>query len=130
MANEEFRKRFSANLKSWMDVRGKTQADLAKHLNISEAAVSYWLNGTKIPRMDKVDAICSFLLINRDELLAGPSGEDDVDENYYLNDDSRELVQFLFDNPDYKVLFDASRKVKVEDIAKVKQMIDLMCGDE
>ena len=39
------------------------------------------------------------------------------------------MAQFLFDNPDYKVLFDASRKVKKEDIEKVKRMIDLMNGD-
>ena len=46
-----------------------------------------------------------------------------------LNDDARELAQFMFENPEYKVLFDASRKVKKEDIEFVKQMIDRMRGD-
>ena len=33
-------------------------------------------------------------------------------------------AEFLHKNPDYKVLFDASRKVKKEDIEFVKQMLD------
>ena len=45
---------------------------------------------------------------------------------YYLDDDARDMAQFLYENPDYKVLFDASRKVKKEDIQFVKEMIDRM----
>ena len=45
---------------------------------------------------------------------------------YYLDDDARDMAQFLYENPDYKVLFDASRKVKKEDIEFVKEMIDRM----
>ena len=50
--------------------------------------------------------------------------EDDSDESYYLDEDAREAAEFLHKNPDYKVLFDASRKVKKEDIEFVKQMLD------
>ena len=46
------------------------------------------------------------------------------DSIYYLDDDAREMAQFMYENPDYKVLFDASRKVKKEDIEFVKEMID------
>ena len=48
------------------------------------------------------------------------------DETYYLNPQARDMAQFLFENPEYKVLFDASRKVKPEDIQFVKEMIDRM----
>ena len=51
------------------------------------------------------------------------------DEHYYFNNDARDLAQFVFENPEYKVLFDASRKVKKEDIEFVKQMIDRVRGD-
>ena len=50
--------------------------------------------------------------------------------HYYLNNEARELAQFMFENPEYKVLFDASRKVKKEDIAFVKEMIDRVRGDD
>ena len=32
------------------------------------------------------------------------------------HDDARDIAQFLYENPEYKVLFDASRNVKKEDI--------------
>ena len=49
-----------------------------------------------------------------------------IRDRYYLNEDARDMAQFLFENPEYKVLFDASRKVKPEDIQFVKEMIDRM----
>ena len=54
------------------------------------------------------------------------------EDTYYLDDDARDMAQFMYENPEYKVLFDASRKVKKEDIDFVKQMIDRMSnkGDD
>ena len=40
------------------------------------------------------------------------------------------MAEFLFKNPEYKVLFDASRKVKPEDIDFVKRMMDRMRGSD
>ena len=51
-------------------------------------------------------------------------------ENYYINREARELAEFLHKNPEYKVLFDASRKVKKEDIEFVKQLIDRMSSKD
>lgn len=56
-------------------------------------------------------------------------GWSDHEGPYYLDDDTREMVEFLHNNPDYKVLFDASRNVKKEDIDFVKQMMDRLRGD-
>lgn len=59
--------------------------------------------------------------------------EDDTELNnksYYINDDAKDIAQFLYENPDYKVLFDASRKVKKEDIQFVKDMIDRLSKNE
>ena len=58
-------------------------------------------------------------------------GDDDIatseteETGYYLNEQSAEMAQFLFDNPEYKVLFDASRKVKPEDIEKALTALGL-----
>ena len=51
-------------------------------------------------------------------------------EKYYSDEAARDLAQFMFENPEYKVLFDASRKVKKEDIQFVKEMIDRVRGDD
>lgn len=54
---------------------------------------------------------------------------DEQQDSYYLNEQSREAAQFLYDRPEYRVLFDATRKVKPEDIDFVKQMIERMTGE-
>ena len=58
--------------------------------------------------------------------------EDDTEENksYYLNDEVKELAQFLMKNPEYKVLFDASRKVKASDINLVMRVIEKFGEDD
>jgi transcriptional regulator with XRE-family HTH domain len=101
-----------------------TQAELAKRLGVGTTSVYNWCNGLKTPRMDKVDAMCEIFHCNRSDLM-----QDKPEEPYYMNDDAREIAQFLYENPDYKVLFDASRKVKPDDIAFVKSMLDRFKSD-
>lgn len=120
MADKELREIFSMNLKYWLDQRNRTQADLRRFMNVSSATVSDWCNGRKIPRTDKIGAICAWLNIELDDLLTQKTEP----EPYYLNDDARDIAQFLFENPEYRVLFDASRKVKKEDLEIVKELLD------
>lgn len=127
MGEDQYKKIFSKNLKKYMDINEKTQTDLINDLNLNKSAVSTWCNGTRLPRMDKVDLLAKYFGISRSDLIE--EKDDQPDTLYYLNDDARELAQFMFENPEYKVLFDASRKVKREDIDFVKQMIDRMRGD-
>lgn len=46
-----------------------TQADLALKLDVSEATVSNWCKGIKLPRMQKFDSICSALNCSRSDLF-------------------------------------------------------------
>lgn len=123
MSDEEYKKVFSKNLLHFLEINGKNQADLCKYIGVSSATVSDWCNGKKMPRMDKIQSICNWLHIEKSDLLESQSADS---ASYYLNEDSRDMAQFLFENPEYKVLFDASRKVKPEDIQFVKEMIDRM----
>ena len=52
------------------------------------------------------------------------TGNDPTGERYYFDNDAKEYAQFLFENPEYRVLFDASRKVKKEDLQFVKDFLD------
>ena len=124
MSEQDFYKLFARNLTYFMNLNGKTQSDISKDLGISKATVSSWVNGTRVPRMDKVDLLCDYFNIKRSELMEDKTNEQD--NNYYFDKDSAEAAQFLFKNPEYKVLFDASRKVKPEDIQFVKEMINRM----
>lgn len=127
MSEQEINNIIASNISFHLERCGKSQVDLADYMNVSQATVSNWCKGNKLPRMDKIDKICEFFNIKRSDLMNDRTEK--IAEHYYIADDARELAQFLFENPEYKVLFDASRKVKKEDIAFVKQMMDRMRGD-
>lgn len=128
MSDSELRQEFAARLKYYMNIKGCKQSDIARDLGINMSTISSWCNGVMIPRMEKIKMLADYFNINMSNLL-----EDDTELNnksYYINDDAKDIAQFLYENPDYKVLFDASRKVKKEDIQFVKDMIDRLSKNE
>ena len=105
----------------------------AEHLGIAPKSLQRYECGERKIKMGTIVSLCEFYDINYDSFIKEAksrfTGEEIVEESYYFNEDARELAEFMFKNPEYKVLFDASRKVKKEDIAFVKQMMDRMRGD-
>ena len=100
--------------------KGMTLEELGNKVGVGKSTVRKWETGI-IENMRR--DIISF----RDETLDAFSTnikEKEVGEPYYLNDDAREMAQFMFENPEYKVLFDASRKISKEDIETVKAIMD------
>lgn len=119
--DEKMRKIFAENLNHYLAINGYSQADLARHMHVSTATTAKWCTAQSIPRLDKIQAICSWLGIEKTELL------EPADANapeYYFNRDARDLADFLHKNPEYKILFDASRKVKKSDIETVVKMLN------
>lgn len=104
-----------------------SQVDFADKINVSKQTLYKYENNiiTNIPS-DKIEAAAKVGNISPAYLMGWEY--DSTSENYYLDNDARDLAEFLFENPEYKVLFDASRKVKKEDIEFVKQMMDRMRG--
>ncbi len=105
--------------------KGLRTADVVKATGIRASIFSDWKSGRYTPKYDKLKLIADYLQVPVEYLETGkmPQG------TYYISPDARELSQFLFDSPKYKVLFDAVRKVKPEDIDFVKELIDRVKGD-
>ena len=118
---ESIRKSFLENLRKYMHMEGKTQADLCRYMKVSPATASDWYNGAKMPRTDKLQSIANWLGIELSVLL----GEKEAPEGvYYVDDYVRDLARFLHQNPEYRVAFDATRKVKAEDLETVINVLD------
>ena len=69
MSETEFRRLFARNLTYYINASGKTQSEVARALHLSKATMSSWCLGTRIPRMDKVDLLCSYFGIKRSDLM-------------------------------------------------------------
>lgn len=72
MDNNYFAKLFSKNLVRIMEMRQKTQTDIINALGFNKSAVSTWVNGTRMPRMDKVDALAKYFNVSRSDLISEP----------------------------------------------------------
>lgn len=72
MQDDKYKIIFSKNLRYYMELNNKTQNDIIKDLNINKSAISTWCNGTRLPRMDKVDLLAKYFKINRSDLIEDP----------------------------------------------------------
>ncbi len=115
------------NIQYYMDKYGKSRQDMCDALGVKYTTFTDWVKGNSYPRIDKIELMANYFGITKADLVEDHSDNQDA-EQYYLDPDARDMAQFLFENPEYKVLFDASRKVKKEDIEFVKQMIDRIRG--
>ena len=117
------------NIRFLRTKKGYSQDDIANMLGYkSFTTILKWESGVSEPPLKALKKLSEIFNIDMNDLATKKLAYNTNEDNnaYYLDDDARDMAQFLYENPDYKVLFDASRKVKKEDIEFVKEMIDRM----
>lgn len=117
MSEQEFNAIFSKRLRYFLDKNEMTQVELAKRIGVGTTSVYNWCNGIKTPRMDKVDAMCDLFHCRRSDLM------EDKEEQYYLNEETAEVAQKIFENKELKVLFDAARDATPDDLKTTYEML-------
>lgn len=123
MSDELQKKIFAKNLRHYLDRENKTQKEVADAIGVSPQTFNTWLQMVALPRMGKVQALADYFGINKSDLLED-KGTQEEDNSYYIDEDAKELAQFLFKNPEYRVLFDAAKDVSADDLEMVKTIID------
>ncbi len=79
MLDDKYKKIFSKNLNYYMNLKGKTQTDIINDLDINKSAISSWCNGTRLPRMNKVELLADYLNISVSDLI----GNNNENNNYF-----------------------------------------------
>ena len=98
--------------------RGFTQAELAKKLNISRSTIGMYETGSREPDYETLEKIADFFNVDIDYLM----GRKDRSV-YYLNPETAQIAQEVFDNPDLRILFDAARDVSPDNIKLAAEML-------
>lgn len=112
---------FKDVLKKLRKDRGLSQIELAAKLSVSPGLIGMYETGNRKPSFEMLEAIGDYFNVSTDYLRGKESGSE-----YYLDPEVARLAQDLKDNPDIKVLFDASRNLSKEDIQFVIDMIERM----
>ena len=110
------------NIRYLMEQKQKTRTELCEALGVKYTTFCDWVNEKTYHRIDKIELMANYFGISKSDLVE--NHEDEKQPTYYLDEDAREAADFLHKNPEYKVLFDASRNISKEDIEFVAKMLD------
>lgn len=114
---------FSKNLQYYMDLYNKTRMEVAKDNNISYTTLTSWLKGDNYPRIDKIEMLANYFRVNKADLIENKYANN---EPYYSDPAVTEYAQAIKDNPDLKILFDASKDMSKDDIDFVLNTIEML----
>lgn len=100
--------------------RGISQKELANYIEVSPSLVGMYEQGRRKPSFEILEAIADYFNVNIDTLY----GKDEFDFPYYEDPDVSEYAQAIKDNPNLRILFDASKDMSKDDIDFVATMIE------
>lgn len=122
MTTEEYAKLVSKNLKRLAYESDKSPAEIAKALGINKSTLSSWMNGHRIPKMDKIDMLCNYFGCDREDIM------EEYDpyrkKAYYFDKDTGDKAQELFENQNLRILFDAARDSRPEDLQMAAELLE------
>lgn len=117
----DFNKVFGRNLRRVMAERDITQAKMSRDLDIPKTTISGWMNGKRAPKMQMFDRLCEYLECKRSDLM-----EPHKEGHHYIVDETEQIAQAIFKNPDLRLLFDAARGSKASNLQLAAEMLKRM----
>lgn len=121
MSETEFNMLIARNIKTQMNLKGFSQKDIADKLGVSQASVSAWCKGTKIPRMDKIDRLCAIFGCLRSDLL---EEKDETDSDAKID----AMLQEMKENPQIGMLLSSTKGLDEESITLLIDMAKKLRG--
>lgn len=104
-----------------LKAKGCSAYQVSKATGIAQSTLSDWKNGKSIPKADKIQKIADFFGVSAEYLMTGNEGA--AGKKYYLNDETAEMAQKLFENRELRVLFDAAQDATPEDLKTTYDML-------
>ena len=101
--------------------RGVSTYKVAKDTGIAQSVFSSWKNGISTPKQDKMQKIADYFNVSVEYLMTGK--EKEGGEKYYLNEETSQIAQEIFENKELRLLFDAAKDAPPEDLQTVHQML-------
>ena len=106
--------------------RGLTNYKVSKDTGIAQSVLSTWKTKGTTPKADKLQILAEYLGVSIDYLLGVQQNAQP--EEYYQNNEASRTAQEAFDNPDMRILFDAAKGSRPEDIRMAAEMLRRLKG--
>ena len=101
--------------------KGVTAYKVCKETGLTTATISNWKAGRYTPKQEKMQKIADYFGVSLEYLMTGKTKEGD--KKYYLNEETAQMAQTLFENKGLRVLFDAAKDASPEDLKTTYDML-------
>ena len=92
---------------------------LEKELGFGRGYIGKFRTKGTVPTATKLQQIADYFGVSVDYLM---TGEEKEGERYYLNDETAQVAQEIFENKELRALFDVQRNMEPQDLKALHQM--------
>ena len=119
---------FKDILKQQRIAHGYTQEELGKMVGLQKAAIYKYENGLLTnPKRSLIQKLAEIFGVSPAYMM----GIEDEEKQTYFNDpETVKMVQFLHDNPEYKVMFDSTRDLDPKSVQEIIAFIKFKRAQE
>ena len=110
---------FAERLRLLRKQRNLSQQQLADKLGISNSTISMYERGEREPDFEMLELIGDYFNVDTNYLLGKEIGS-----TYYLDPEVAELAKVLYERPEMRILFDASKNATTEDVQMAADLLD------
>lgn len=110
------------------DLKGITPYKFCKDTGVNSSTISTWKKNNSQCRPELAEKVCTYFGVSHDYLMTGK--EKEGGETYYLNDETKEIAQAIFENKELKMLFDVSRNAPADRLIAYYNLIKAMQDTE
>lgn len=123
MSNLGNKEIMAKNIRYYMDKYDKTRQEMCDALGVKYTTFTDWVKGNSYPRIDKIELMANYFGISKADLVEDHNDMQQSEMPYYLNDETREIAQEVFENPELRTLFHVARDIPSE---RLKAHIEFM----
>ena len=100
MSNLGNKEIMAKNIRYYMDKYDKTRQEMCDALGVKYTTFTDWVKGNSYPRIDKIEMMANYFGISKADLVEDHNDMQQSEMPYYLNDETRQIAQEAFENPE------------------------------
>lgn len=107
-----------------------TQKELSDYLGLTPKMISFYELGQRVPPSDILLKLAEKFQVSTDYLLGNTNEKSTSADGYYHDPEVASIANEMKENPDIRVLFDATRGLKKESIEEVRRFVEFQKARE
>lgn len=115
-------------LREEFEKSGMTQSELCEKTGINKGALSSYLSGRYFPKQKALEKLSKIFDVSIQYLMGISDNKNEESDTYYTNEKTAEIAQEIYEDKDMRVLFDAAKGAKPDDLKMAADLLKRLKG--